>query len=231
MLVIKAVAVLGMHVSQEVHDHPVLLIFCQVQVIGSPPRGKLHRCYLVFQIADEHVSSSSLRHVPLLPGGVPQLQEFSERQKDQALGAFLCCQQAPCLEIWMDTALDPGRIALFYAFNIVKHCSPDRCISGVNRLTDYGWFSALCLPLSPLPPLGKRASLFNYLPAGVDTFIANTEVSWPWSESSYLVLPLATERTVSKGERFGFFAIPHEFPAFLCGVIALRSRTLHLHLL
>ncbi len=231
MLVIKAVAVLGMHVSQEVHDHPVLLIFCQVQVIGSPPRGKLHRCYPVSQIADEHVSSSSLRHFPLLPGGVPQLQEFSERQKDQALGAFFCCQQAPCLEIWMDTALDPGRIALFYAFNIVKHCLSNRFISGVDGLTDHGWFSTFCLPLSPLPLLRERVSLFNYLPAEVDTFIANTEVSWPWSEPSYLVLPLATERTVSKGEHLGFFAIPHVFPAFLSDVIALRSRTLHLHLL
>jgi hypothetical protein len=56
-------------------------------------------------------------------------------------------------------------------------------------------------------------------------------VSWPWSEPSYLVLPLATERTASKGKRLGFFAIPHEFPTFLSGVIALRSRMLHLLLL
>src|SRR6266699_6928155 len=150
------------------------MIFCQVQVLGSPPRGKLHCCYPVSKIEDEHVSLSSLRHFFLLPGSVPQLQEFGERQSDQALGAFFCYQQAPCLEIWMGTALDPGRITFFYAFNIVKHCSSDRCISGVDGLTDHGWISTFCLPLSPLPPLGKRVSLFNSLPAEVDTFIANT---------------------------------------------------------
>src|SRR5689334_20570350 len=105
-----------MHISQEVHDHPALMIFCKVQVIGSPPRGKLHCCYPVSKITDEHVCSRSLRHFSRLPKGVPQFQEFGECQRDQALGTFICYQQAPCLEIWMDSALQPGNITLFYTF-------------------------------------------------------------------------------------------------------------------
>ncbi len=123
----------------------------------------------------------------------------------------------------MDTALDPGRIALFYAFNIVKHCLSDRFISGVDGLTDHAWFGTFCLPLSPLPPLGKRVSLFNDLPAEVDTCIANTEVSWPWSESSYLVLPLATERTCALERCISMY---YNTIGWLCGRVFKKKTAL-----
>src|SRR5712692_2635080 len=109
----------------------------------------------------------------------------------------------------MDTTLDFGGISLFDTFDIVKHCSSDRFIVGVDGLDDRGWFDVFCLPLSPL---GEGVSLFNHLPAEVGTFIANEQVTWPWNEPENLVLPFVAEGTMRKGECLGFFAIPHEFP-------------------